>query len=318
MRTAFWRAAIVAATTAAATMTAVLIPGSDPARAQTQQQIDWCSNKGGAFSAELAISGCTASIRSGKWSGKALTWAFANRCKAYNDRLQYDLALVDCDQALKLDPNDVSAYNNRGNAYSGKGDREHAIADYTRAIELNPKFATAYSNRARQWRGKGDLARAIADLTDAIRINPRDLYGYRERGVMEFNKGDLQSAADDLKRATELGDNPYAMAYRFLVRAHLGEDATAELQDNAARLPTKDWPYPVIELLLGKRTPERTLAAATIEEQRCEANFYIGAWYAVHSDRDKARAPLQTAVDTCPKDFGEYFAAVAELKRLGN
>ena len=121
----------------------------------------------------------------------------------------------------------------------------------------------------------------------------------------------------DLLRAGELGASGYTMAYRFLVRTRLGEDGAAELAANAARLTSTEWPYPILELLLGKRSPEDTLAAAATANERCEAGFYVGEWYLARDDRAKARPLLQRAVDTCPKSFGEYFAAVAELKRLG-
>src|SRR3974377_1141881 len=50
---------------------------ASPAGAQTQQQIDWRVGKGNTFSPDLRISGCTAAIQSGRWSGKGLVYAIA-------------------------------------------------------------------------------------------------------------------------------------------------------------------------------------------------------------------------------------------------
>ena len=63
-------------------------------------------------------------------------------------------------------------YNNRGTAYRKNGDWERAIADYTEAIRLDPKYTHAYNNRGTAYGGKGDMGRAIADLTEAIRLEP--------------------------------------------------------------------------------------------------------------------------------------------------
>ena len=75
-----------------------------PAAAQTQQQIDWCLNQGSPFPPDLQIGGCTASIQSGRWSGKALAWVYVSRGHAYDDKKNYDRAIADYNQAIQLDP----------------------------------------------------------------------------------------------------------------------------------------------------------------------------------------------------------------------
>ena len=41
----------------------------------------------------------------------------------------------------------AAAYNRRGIAYGKKGEFDKAIADFTEAIRLKPDFAVAYLNR---------------------------------------------------------------------------------------------------------------------------------------------------------------------------
>jgi lipoprotein NlpI len=174
-------------------------------------------------------------------------------------------------------------FNDRGFAYDQKGDQDHAIADYTEAIRLNPKFGKAL----------------------------------RRRGYTHFRRGDFSAAASDMLRATELTDNPYAMLWRFLARGRMGEDAGAELSANAARLKTKDWPYPVIDFSLGRRTPEETRASASTPEEKCEAAFYIAEWHLLRGNTAEAKDLLQdAAADVCSKSFTEYAGAIAELKRF--
>jgi hypothetical protein len=61
------------------------------------------------------------------------------------------------------------------------------------------------------------------------------------------------------------------MLSRFLAQERAGETATPETEANAARLKTKEWPYAAIELYLGRRSPEATLAATSEAEERCQA-----------------------------------------------
>ena len=260
------------------------------------------------------IRGCTALIRQDPRDAVA----YLNRGSAYGDKGDYDLSIADHTKAIELDPKDEVAYNNRGNAYGAKGDYDGAIADYSKAIELDPKAADAYMNRGVTYKVKGDYDLAIADYTKIIELEPEYWGAYRNRGYARFYEGDFKDAGADLLRVIELKDDIYLMLLRYLARSRAGEDAASELEANAARLKTKDWPYPVIELYLGKREPEAALSSAAKPDERCDAHFYVGEWHVLQNNRDEAAKALQVAKDTCPKNFFEYTAAVAELKRLGD
>jgi hypothetical protein len=58
------------------------------------------------------------------------------------------------------------------------------------------------------------------------------------------------------------------------------------------------------------------LDAASKPDDRCEAQFYSGEWYILQNKPAEAGATMRKAMETCPKDFIEYAAAQAELKRL--
>ena len=77
---------------------------------------------------------------------------------------QGDYAIVEFDEAVRLDPKYAQAYIDRGLAYSRKGDPDHAIADYDEAIRLDPKLPMAYAGRGFAYGKKGDLVRAIRRL----------------------------------------------------------------------------------------------------------------------------------------------------------
>ena len=70
--------------------------------------------------------------------------------------------------------------------------------------------------------------------------------------------------------------------------------AEAERAANAQRLKPTDWPDAVVELYLGRSTPEAVRAAPGIAE-----------WQLRHADRRAAIEALKRAVSTCPKDFVE-------------
>jgi len=131
-----------------------------------------CLNKGKALSLDLQIGGCTALLQSDGSSAGNRAAAYINRDIAYAGKKDYDRAIADFNEAIRLNPSLASAYNNRGSAVQDKGDYDRAIADYSEAIRLNPSYAVAYSNRGNLFEARGRRTEAIADFRQALAINP--------------------------------------------------------------------------------------------------------------------------------------------------
>ncbi len=246
-------------------------------------------------------------------------YAFArsNRGDIYRIRGDYDRAIADYDHAIKLKGQRLQfALTGRGNAYHAKGDLDRALADFNEAIKINPRYAAAYVDRGLVYRARKEYGRAIAEFNEAIKVDPKFSGAYIDRGNAYFAQGDFAAAAADMLRVIEARDEVYPMLFRYLARTRSGHNATAELEANATRLKSKAWPYATIELYLGRRSPEATVDAAANASERCEAEFYIGEWHLARGEREQARPRLQKAIETCPKSYIEYIAAVAELKRL--
>jgi len=66
------------------------------------------------------------------------TQAYNARCYSYLRLKQYDQAIADCSEAIKLDPSYANAYQNRGVALHYKGDRAGGNEDLKRAAALQP------------------------------------------------------------------------------------------------------------------------------------------------------------------------------------
>src|SRR5262245_18019090 len=123
---------------------------ASPAVAQTQQQIEWCENTNRAFFVDLQIDGCTAAIRSAdQRSQKELASHFNSRGLAYRAKGDFDRAIADFDEAIRLEPKGAAAFlNNRGLARHSMNDYDGAIAGFDEVIRLAPNYALAYYTTA--------------------------------------------------------------------------------------------------------------------------------------------------------------------------
>lgn len=122
------------------------------------------------------------------------------------NKTDYEGKIADYSEAIRLNPNDATAYYNRGNARKNKGDLDRAIADYSRSIELkNPELHLPYYNWGNARYDQGDLDGAIADFNEAIRLNPNFADAYYNRADSRKAKGDLASAIADYQKYLDLG-----------------------------------------------------------------------------------------------------------------
>ena len=121
-------------------------------------------------------------------------------------------AIVNLDEAIRLDPNDARAYNIRGNAWDEIGVFENALADYDTAIRIDPKSPVFFHDRAIMWHRRGNLDKALVDLDRAIRFTFSDPNIYCDRGLVWYEKGSHARAVADFNHAAK-ADPDFAAAY---------------------------------------------------------------------------------------------------------
>jgi lipoprotein NlpI len=189
----------------------------------SSQEAERCFQEGIAKNFDLAIYYCTQVIESGGLSEKKLAIAYNNRGIGYDEKRDYNRAIQDFSQAIRLDPSYAIAYNNRGNAYRDKQDYDSAIRDYSQAIRLDPSYVIAFNNRGNAYRYKQDFDSAIRDYSQAIRLNPKYAIAYNNRGYAYFEKKDYDRAIQDFSQAIRL-DPKYAIAYSNRGNAYLSKN----------------------------------------------------------------------------------------------
>jgi tetratricopeptide (TPR) repeat protein len=156
------------------------------------------------LSDDLAVAGCSRAIDSRQYTDRSLARLYARRGGAYAAQGDFNRAVADYNESMRIDPTYPAAYLNRGNAWFHRGDFDRAIADYNQAIQLDPQYGTAYMNRGSALGAKGDFDRAIADFDQAIQLDPKEAKAYYNRGIAWEMKRNLQAALADFKMYSQL------------------------------------------------------------------------------------------------------------------
>ena len=127
-----------------------------------------------------------------------------------------EIAIPAYDEAIRLNPSYVEAYNNRGNAKNHLGQREEAMVDYDEAIALDPHYADAYCNRGKTKCELDQYEAAIADCDTAIQLRLDFSNAYVVRGEAKTALGDVRGARMDFETALILLDSAGAQDQRDL------------------------------------------------------------------------------------------------------
>ncbi len=151
------------------------------------------------------------------------------------DKGDYQGALADYNQVLRIDSKYALAYNNRGYLKMQRlNDVNGALADFNRSISINPTFARAYNNRGFLKEEKlSDFNGALADYGKSLQIDPTDASVYNNRGLLKAEKiNDVQGAIADYSKAIT-ADPKYFNAYinRGFLRSEKLNDPKGALAD---------------------------------------------------------------------------------------
>jgi tetratricopeptide (TPR) repeat protein len=182
-------------------VTAVMLPAASAAQQSDERRRCFASE---GVTPQQKIESCTAVIASGGQTSQGLVAVLNSRGNAYLSSRNYDRAIDDFSEAIRVNPKFALGFNNRGFAYQRKGQIDRAIEDYDEAIRLNPALALAFANRASARRIKGRIDLAIEDGNHAIGLN-RSLAAaffaradaYRDKAQWDFDAYLADGAYED-------------------------------------------------------------------------------------------------------------------------
>lgn len=152
------------------------------------------------------VEGCTQLLETPGLSVSDQSLAYAMRALGLSLKGQYQDALPDYDQAIKLDPYSAIALNNRAWTLFRSGTPERGLADVERSLELSPGSSHAHDTRAHILQSMGKPQPAIADYVKAMQFGGERIIRLYQCGLTTAGvyKGEVNGLfSSELRRALE-------------------------------------------------------------------------------------------------------------------
>ncbi|MEZ5083744.1 MAG: tetratricopeptide repeat protein [Bacteroidales bacterium] len=114
-------------------------------------------------------------------------FVLTQRGNAYKVEKDYEKAMADYSEAIKINPEFRRAYEQRGYIYSLQENYGPAISDFKMALSLNPKSYIAWCSLGFNYRQTGDLEKSLTCLDEALSIHPMYFDARLNRGITLMN-----------------------------------------------------------------------------------------------------------------------------------
>ncbi|MFM9940269.1 MAG: tetratricopeptide repeat protein [Hyphomicrobiaceae bacterium] len=108
----------------------------------------------------------------------------------------------------------AQAYAMRALALSIKGQYDAAIRDYDESIRLAPDFAVALNNRAWAYFKSGRGIRGLPDVERSLQLNPLSEHTWDTRAHIRQTMGQFDGAFADYERAVDIGGERMIKLYQ--------------------------------------------------------------------------------------------------------
>ena len=168
--------------------------------------------------------------------------ALFRRARLFRVTGEYEKAIKDYDEYIKLQPDEFRGYINRGIVNLEKKDFENSLIDLSKGLEINPNDHIGYSFMADLKKELGNLEEAILSMEKAIEIDPKNGFYFLKKGKIYIDLDNYEKAEKDLTKAIKLGENDPAIYYLRGMSRRLTENSKGACKDwkKAAELGDKD------------------------------------------------------------------------------
>ncbi|PSV31011.1 MULTISPECIES: lipoprotein NlpI [unclassified Photobacterium] len=257
-------------------------------------------------------------------------WTHPPMAIPFQPTLQQQIQLARIDQILQRDdiPQATLAkiYYERGLVNDSLGLRDLARLDFNKSLNLEPNQPDLYNVLGVYFTQMAHFDAAYEAFDSTLELAPNHLYAQRNRGIALYYGERYELANQDLLPHYEQDHNdPYRVIWLYLNDVELSpEKAQAQLKQRYDASDKKAWGWQLVRLFLGQITERELLSDIAqqsenndqLAEHLTEAYFYLGKLHQNNQDYSTAVMLYKLALAGNVYEFIEHRLSLLELSRL--
>ncbi|KHA60179.1 lipoprotein NlpI [Vibrio variabilis] len=215
----------------------------------------------------------------------------------------------------------------RGNYYDSVGLRDLARLDYNQSLALNPAQPDLFNLLGVYFTQAGEFDAAYDAFDSTLELDPDNSYAERNRAIALYYGDRIELAFEDIeKHYNQDPSDPFRALWLYLIQAEV--DPALARQDLVLRYQRRDeqWGWVLVAITLGDVTEQQAFKAIlsgtrdnTLLAQRLtEAYFYLGKRYQSEGDFASAISLYKLAISFNVYEYVEHRYAFLELSRIYN
>ncbi len=213
----------------------------------------------------------------------------------------------------------------RGNYYDSVGLRDLARLDFERSLNLNPRQPDVYNLLGVYFTEKREFDAAYDSFDSTLELDPANQYAERNRSIALYYGGRYELAFEEMTtHYNDDPDDPFRALWLYLIEREINADVAKEKLLNRYDKRSERWGWLMVALMLDQISEERALKAivnATNDNERLsqrltETYFYLAKRYQLQGDYGNAISLYKLALSFNVYEYVEHRYSYMELGNI--
>lgn len=214
----------------------------------------------------------------------------------------------------------------RGNYYDSVGLRDLARLDFNQSLQLNPAQPDIFNLLGVYFTQVGEFDAAYEAFDSTLELAPENSYAERNRAIALYYGGRIDLALEDMtKHYEEMPSDPFRALWLYIIEADQDpEQAKANLSKHYQRDRSEEWGWVLVAIMLRDVSDDKALKVIMegtrenyrLAERLTETYFYLGKRHQLEGDFARAVSLYKLAISFNVYDYVEHRYSFLELAQI--